>query len=220
MRHINRIGVVILWVVVLFALSGCPQQQTQSGFKVTAAEAVFMPGIAPFNIPLAGTNVTGSYKNALPGTVTGNTTSFSDTTNMSGDLHSSVAAMLREFIGERTSSSKAGKPLGQSNILRRTLHPILAELNEPKCGSHAFRRFRLSWLRENKVPKDLEHFWMGHADEEVGDLYSQLENNVQFRKKVAEEAGLGFKLPSKKSVVGLNGPKRTEMPDSQLVASV
>jgi integrase len=140
------------------------------------------------------------------------------------DLHSSVGAMLRKFIGERESGllfgSKAGRPLGQSNILRRTLHPILAELEQPKCGAHAFRRFRLTWLRQNAVPKDLEHFWMGHADEEVGDAYSQLESNIQFRKEVAERIGLGFELPSKKVVVGLNGPKRTEVPDVQLIATV
>lgn len=140
------------------------------------------------------------------------------------DLHSSVGVMLRKYIGERKSGllfcSKAGKPLGQSNILRRTLHPILAELEQPKCGTHAFRRFRLTWLRQNTVPKDLEHFWMGHADEEVGDLYSQLESNIQFRKEVAERVGLGFKLPSNPVVVGPNGLKRTEVPDVQLVASV
>ena len=61
---------------------------------------------------------------------------------------------------------------------------------------------------------------MGHADEEVGDLYSQLESNIQFRKEVAERIGLGFELPSKKVVVGLNRLKRTEVPDVQLVASV
>ncbi len=139
------------------------------------------------------------------------------------DLHSSVGAMLRKYIGERKSGllfcSKAGRPLSQSNILRRTLHPILAELGQPKCGAHAFRRFRLTWLRQNTVPRDLEHFWMGHADEEVGDLYSQLESNIQFRKEVAERVSLGFTLLSKKAVVGPNGPKRTETPDVQLAAS-
>ena len=34
-------------------------------------------------------------------------------------------------------------------------------------GFHAFRRFRLTWLRKNSVPKDLERYWMGHAPEEV-----------------------------------------------------
>jgi len=124
--------------------------------------------------------------------------------------------MLRKYIGERKSGllfcSKAGRPLRQSNILRRTLHPILAELGQPKCGPHAFRRFRLTWLRQNTVPRDLEHFWMGHADEEVGDLYSQLESNIQFRKEVAERVGLGFTLPSKKAVVGPKGPRGLEFP--------
>jgi integrase len=140
------------------------------------------------------------------------------------DLHSSVGTMLRKYIGERKSGllfcSKTGKPLHQSNILRRTLHPILAGLGQPKCGAHAFRRFRLTWLRQNAVPKDLEHFWMGHADEEIGDIYSQLETNVKFRKEVAERIGLGFELPVEKPVVGPNGPKRTETPDVHLVASV
>jgi integrase len=140
------------------------------------------------------------------------------------DLHSSIASMLKEFIGERKSGllfcTRTGKPLHQSNILRRWLHPVLAQLNQPKCGYHAFRRFRLTWLRENAVPKDLEHFWMGHADEEIGDIYSQLETNVKFRKEVAERSGSGFELPSKNVVVGPNGLKWTETPDVQMAASV
>lgn len=140
------------------------------------------------------------------------------------DLHSSIAPMLKEFIGERKSGllfcSRTGKPLHQSNILRRWLHPVLAQLNQPKCGSHAFRRFRLTWLRENAVPKDLEHFWMGHADEEIGDIYSQLETNVKFRKEVAERIGLGFELPSKKAVVGPNGPKIKSEPVLEMAASI
>jgi hypothetical protein len=67
------------------------------------------------------------------------------------------------------------------------------------------------------VPKDLEHFWMGHADEGVGDLYSQLENNIKFRKEVAERIGLGFDLPPKNTVVGPNGPK-VEVAASEEVA--
>ena len=51
------------------------------------------------------------------------------------DLHPSVAKMLREFTGERKSGllfrSCSGRPLHQSNILRRVLHPILAQLGQP-----------------------------------------------------------------------------------------
>ena len=60
------------------------------------------------------------------------------------------------------------------------------------AGAHIFRRFRLTWIRKQAAPKDLERFWMGHAIEEVGDLYSKLKEDVEFRKEVTERIGLGF----------------------------
>jgi len=44
----------------------------------------------------------------------------------------------------------------------------------------------LAGLRKNDVPKDLEHFWMGHEDEEIGDRYSKLKDVVAFRKELLE----------------------------------
>jgi integrase len=127
------------------------------------------------------------------------------------DLHSTVATMLKEFVGERKSgllfSTRTGKQLYQSSILRRSLHPILANLKQPKTGCHAFRRFRITWLRKNLVPEDLITFWHGHAGKTVTDSYSKLKDDAEFRKQVAEKVGLGFELPSPKAVVGLNGPK-------------
>jgi integrase len=127
------------------------------------------------------------------------------------DLHPAVAAMLKDFIGERNSGllfcSRTGKQLWQTNILRRSLHPILAELNQPRYGAHAFRRFRLTWLRKNNVPRDLERFWMGHADEEIGDIYSKLKEDLKFRKEVTEKVGLGFELPVQKAPVEPNEPR-------------
>jgi hypothetical protein len=43
--------------------------------------------------------------------------------------------------------------------------------------------------------------------------------HVEFRKEVAEKAGLGFKLPPQKVDVGPKGPKWTETPDVQLAVS-
>jgi integrase len=80
-----------------------------------------------------------------------------------------------------------GRLLQQRNVLR-----ILQRVKP--VGFHAFRRFRLTWLRKNGVPKDLERYWMGHAPEEVGDLYSKLKDDVSFRQEWAERAGLGFEL--------------------------
>jgi len=110
--------------------------------------------------------------------------------------------MLKEYLdncrgtlkSDLLFESKSGKPLHQSNILRRTLHPILENINEPKCGCHAFRRFRVTHLRRNGVPEDLIHFWLGHAGKSVTDHYSKLKNDLEFRKEVAVRAGLGFEL--------------------------
>ena len=58
---------------------------------------------------------------------------------------------------------------------------------------------------------------MGHEDSEIGDIYSKLKQDVAFRKEVVERIGLGFELPSKKVVVGPNGPK-IEVGDVELLA--
>jgi integrase len=114
--------------------------------------------------------------------------------------------MLKDYLDKHPVGSKSdllfqsrsGKPLLQSNILRRTLHPIRENLNELKCGCHAFRRFRVTHLRKNGVPEDLIHFWLGHAGKSVTDSYSKLKDDLEFRKKVALGVGLGFELPTTK----------------------
>jgi hypothetical protein len=63
------------------------------------------------------------------------------------------------------------------------------------------RRFRLTWLRKNRVPADLERFWMGHENETVGDEYSKLKDDVAFRLEQAEKVGLGFEIPKTTDVV-------------------
>jgi integrase len=148
------------------------------------------------------------------------------------DLHPDVAAMLKEYIGTRQAGllfcSKSGKQLWQSNILRRHLHPILkklewkdAELGIDKAGSHAFRRFRNTYLRNyTSTPEGLYKFWMGHAGEGMSDLYDKIKNDVEFRKEVAARIGLGFELPSKEAVVGLNGPKIESQPVLEMAVSI
>jgi integrase len=124
------------------------------------------------------------------------------------DLHPSIAAILWKFIGGRTSGflfcSKKGNPLLQSNVLRLSLHPLLKKLGLPRSGAHAFRRFRTTWLRKQRAPEDLIRFWLGHANKSVTDEYSKLKEDVAFRKKVAEQVGIGFELPAEKSEVAPN----------------
>lgn len=116
------------------------------------------------------------------------------------DVHSSLAALLKEHIADRQSGfliqNASGKPVSQTNTLKRGLHPILEDMGLEKCGFHSFRRFRVTHLRKNRIPEDLLRFWIGHVGQSVTDGYSMVKEDVPFRKTCAENVGLGFHLPS------------------------
>ena len=114
------------------------------------------------------------------------------------DLHPSVAKLLREFIGTRKSGllfrTRTGQQLHQSNILRRVLHPILEELGQPKCGVHAFRRFRNTYLRNyTSTPPGVYRFWMGHVSGEP--------------ERTGETMSDRYDRPNTKGRYARNGPK-------------
>jgi integrase len=121
------------------------------------------------------------------------------------DLHPDVAAMLKRFIASRSSGflfcAKNGLPLLQSNVLRLSLHQLLKKLGQPKAGAHAFRRFRTTWLRKQHAPEDLIRFWLGWSNKSVADVYRKLMDDVAFRRKVAEQVGIGSELPTEKAEV-------------------
>jgi integrase len=116
------------------------------------------------------------------------------------DLCSNLSEMLRQFVGERKTGllfvNRSGRPLAQSNVLRRSLHPLLQEVGTEKVGFHSFRRFRTTHLRKNRVPEDLLRFWIGHADKTITDKYCKVQEDTAFRNEVAEKVGLGFVLES------------------------
>ena len=116
------------------------------------------------------------------------------------DICPKLAELLRVFVRDRQSgplfANKSGKPLSQTNLLRRSLHPILVELGVPKAGFHAMRRFRTTWMRKQRAPEDLIKFWLGHAKQSVTDGYSKLADDVEFRKQVAATVGTGFDVPA------------------------
>jgi integrase len=121
------------------------------------------------------------------------------------DLHPDVAKLLSNFIGSRKSGyifgTSSGKPLGQSNILRRSLHPVLARLGIERCGFHAFRRFRNTYLRNyTSCPNGLRNFWLGWSGKDMSDHYDKIREDAAFRREVAERVGIGFELP-KPSIV-------------------
>ena len=116
------------------------------------------------------------------------------------DLCSALADLLKAFIGERRSglvfANRAGKPLSQTNVVRRSLHPILKELGVNQTGFHAMRRFRTTWLRKQRAPEDLIRYWLGHAKSSVTDGYSKLAEDLEYRREIAEKVGTGFTVPA------------------------
>jgi integrase len=104
--------------------------------------------------------------------------------------------MLREHIGTRTSGylfeSSKGTPLARSNVLRRSLHKILQKMGREKCGFHAFRRFRITHLRKQRVMEVLLRIWVGHSTEGITDKYTveTLKRDVAYRKATAEQLAL------------------------------
>jgi hypothetical protein len=136
------------------------------------------------------------------------------------DLDPEVAKLLKGFIGTRTSGflfqTKNGTPLSLTNVLRRHLHPALKKLGyvnphtgDHKAGTHAFRRFRNTFLKnETSCPKGLRDYWLGHAGNSMDDLYDMVKDNAAFRKQKAAEYGIGFELPISVSIVP-NVPKNS-----------
>jgi integrase len=141
------------------------------------------------------------------------------------DVHPAIANLLKEYVGDRTEGflfcTRNGKPLSLSNVLCRHLHPALEQLGylNPhtgtyKAGSHAFRRFRNTYLRnKTQRPDGLRNYWMGHAGDSMDDLYDKIKEDVQFRKTWAEKCGFGFELPS----VVPNVPKTSAAPRATTV---
>lgn len=85
--------------------------------------------------------------------------------------------------------SLRGGPLQKSNVRRLSLKKLGIG------GFHAFRRFRITRLRELGVPEDIIRYWAGHEGKSITDRYSKLAENIELRQRWAAQAGLGFDLP-------------------------
>lgn len=72
-----------------------------------------------------------------------------------------------QHIGEkragRVFEARNGSPISGQNVLKRVLHPLLKRLELPKAGLHAFRHSRVTMLRKNGTPEDLQEQWIGHS---------------------------------------------------------
>jgi integrase len=116
------------------------------------------------------------------------------------DLHPDVASLLKVFIGDRKSgyvfpTTSSNKPLTETNILRRGLHPLLDELGIPRCGFHAFRRYRVTHLRQKGCGDMLLKIWMGHKAKGMSELYDKTKRDLVYRQMGAQSLGTGFDVP-------------------------
>jgi hypothetical protein len=64
------------------------------------------------------------------------------------------------------------------------------------CGSHAFRRFRTTHLRKQRVTEGLVQFWLDHAGKSITDGHDRVREDVEYREEVARTVGLGFTIPT------------------------
>jgi integrase len=58
------------------------------------------------------------------------------------------------------------------------------------AGNQAFSRFRNTHLRKKRVPDDVIQCWLGHAGKSMTDEFSQVRDDLKYRKLVAEQVGL------------------------------
>jgi integrase len=112
-------------------------------------------------------------------------------------LQTPILYQLLIAIGAR---NRDLSPISGQNVLKRVLHPLLKRLELPKAGLHAFRHSRVTMLRKNGTPEDLQKQWIGHSSLRTTDRYSHTHQELEYRRLAASKVGLNF-------VVGPNGPK-------------
>lgn len=123
------------------------------------------------------------------------------------DIDPSLAELLRQHLGDkkggRVFESRNGSPISSNNILKRVLYPLLDRLGIPRAGLHAFRHSRVTILRKNGVPGDLQKQWIGHSSLQTTDRYSHTHQELEYRRVEACKVGIS-------SLIGPNGPKLEE----------
>src|SRR5213596_2991136 len=98
--------------------------------------------------------------------------------------------------------ARNGSPLNSGNVCKRVLRPLLRKLGIPEKGriQHAFRHSRVTMLRKNGTPSDLQKQWIRHSSLRTTDRYSHTHEELEYRRLEASKVGLNFD-------VGPNRPK-------------
>ena len=85
-----------------------------------------------------------------------------------------------------------------------------SSMGREKSGFHGFRRYRIAHLRTLRVMEGLSRIWVGHSTHGITDNHTveSLKADAEFRRKAAQETGLGFHIPVEpKLPVAPNAPE-------------
>lgn len=128
------------------------------------------------------------------------------------DIAPELAALLQQHLAGRKSGrvfqAQNGAPIHAGNIRKRVLHPLLEKLGIARGGFHAYRHARVTILRKNGTPPELQTQWMGHSSLRTTDGYDHTGEEVEYRQQNARKVGLGFVIGPN---VGPNGPNSSEV---------
>jgi integrase len=69
--------------------------------------------------------------------------------------------------------SNRGTTLRLGSVLKWGLYPLLDALKIPRCGMHAFRHGRVSYLVYAGVSRAVIRDWIGHSSDAMIDLYTK-----------------------------------------------
>jgi integrase len=101
------------------------------------------------------------------------------------DIDPELAALLQRHLGGRKAGrvfqAQNGAPIHAGNIRKRVLHPLLEKLGIARGGFHAYRHARVTILRKNGTPPELQTQWIGHSSLRTTDGYDHTGEEVEYR---------------------------------------
>ena len=107
----------------------------------------------------------------------------------------------------------------QEDVRRRNRWLSLANTPRRLNGIHVTCDTTSSYVIDFKCALDFGE-GQGHDDEEIGDIYSKLKEDVEFRQGWTKRIGLGFKISPERGRTGPNGPKIETEAVAEMVACV
>ena len=88
-----------------------------------------------------------------------------------------------------TCAGRASDPRSGSAWRRSNDTAISGEVSR-WAGLHAFRHSRVTMLRKNGAPADLQKQWIGHSSLKTTDRYSHTDQKLDYRRNAARRVGL------------------------------